>query len=302
MNIEHVKLFIRIAALENISQAGKELRLSPAVSSAHINKLEDELGVRLIHRTTRQVSLTEEGKTFLPYAHSILENIEAAQAAIGSGEVLPQGKLRITAPASFGRMHVIPLLEEFLKNYPDLDIDMHLSDTQVNLVEGGFDVAIRNAQMNDSTLVARKLASDKRVLCASPEYINSHGIPKSPYDLDKHNCVSLMGLDSWTLETPDGEYSFKTKDRLRTDNGEAARDASIQGLGITLSSTWCSYKQLQSGELVQVLKDYPLISNTALWAVYPSSRLLAPKVRVFIDFLVDKYSGVPYWDSQLNIS
>lgn len=299
MNIEHIKLFTRVASLGNISQAGKELNLSPAVSSAHINKLEEDLGVRLVHRTTRKVSLTEEGEAFLPHAQSILEDIDAARAAVGSGDLDPKGKLRVTAPASFGRMHILPLLEEFLNTYPKLDIDMHLSDSQVNLVEGGFDVAIRNAEMNDSSLIARKLASDKRVLCASAKYIDKNGMPKIPEDLQNHECVNLMGLESWSLSTPNGLTVVKTRNRLRTDNGEAARDGAVQGLGITLCSTWCCYQELRSGKLIQVLQDYPVASNTAIWAVYPSTRLLAPKVRVFIDFLVKKYSGVPYWDSNL---
>lgn len=300
MNIDHLKLFTRVASLGNISQAGKELSLSPAVSSAHINKLEDDLGTRLIHRTTRKVSLTEEGEAFLPHAIGILESIEGAKASIGVGNISPQGKLRITAPASFGRMHIIPALDEFLLKYPGLNIDMHLSDSIVDLVEGGYDVAIRDASMNDSSMIARKLAPDKRILCASPKYILEYGEPKKPEDLEKHHCVNLVGLENWTFETPKGDKVIKTNNRFRTDNGEAARDAAVQGLGVTLTSTWCSYEHLRSGKLVQVLKKYPLVSNVDLWAVYPSSRLLAPKVRVFIDYLVEYYSKNPYWDEGLN--
>ncbi len=299
MNIEHLKLFTRVAVLENISQAGKELGLSPAVSSSHINKLESDLGTRLIHRTTRKVSLSEEGEAFLPHAMGILESIEAGKASIGAGSISPKGKLRITAPASFGRMHIIPALDEFLSKYPDLDVEMHLSDSIVDLVEGGYDVAIRDASMNDSSMIARKLASDNRVICASQEYISKFGRPEKPEDLKKHRCVNLMGLESWIFETPKGQKTIKTNNRFRTDNGEAARDAAIQGLGITLTSTWCSYEQLKSGELQQVLSDYPLVSNVDLWAVYPSSRLLAPKVRVFIDYLVECFSETPYWDKNL---
>ena len=296
MNIEHLKLFTRIASLGNISQAGKELGLSPAVSSSHINKLEEDLGTRLLHRTTRKVSLTEEGQAFLPHALGILENIEVAKAAVGGGDVQPKGKLRITAPASFGRMHLVPVIDKFLCQYPDLDVDLHLSDNIVDLVEGGFDIAIRDAAMDDSSMIARKLSPDKRILCAAPKYLKEAGTPKKPEDLEKHRCVNLMGLESWTLKTPKGSKTIKTKNRLRTDNGEAARDAAIQGLGITMLATWCCYEQLKSGELVQVLKKYPLVTNVALWAVYPSSRLLAPKVRVFIDYLVEHFSDKPYWD------
>lgn len=296
MNIEHLRLFVRIASTHNISLAGKELGLSPAVSSSHINKLEDGLGIRLLHRTTRKVSLTEEGQAFLPHAQDVLDSIETAQASLGVGSVSPQGKLRVAASASFGRMHLLPALNGFLKRYPELMVDLHLSDSVVDMVEGGFDIAIRDAKLNDSTLIARKLSPVTRMLCASPSYLTEYGEPQSPDDLLNHNCINLIGIDTWVLNTPTGPKSIKTKNRLRTDNGEAARDAATQGLGITLCSSWCCYQQLERGELVQILKDYPLVSETAIWAVYPSSRLLAPKVRLFIDYLSENFGDSPYWD------
>lgn len=296
MNIEHLRLFVRIASTHNISLAGKELGLSPAVSSSHINKLEDGLGIRLLHRTTRKVSLTEEGQAFLPHVQDVLDSIETAQASLGVGSVSPQGKLRVAASASFGRMHLLPALNGFLKRYPELMVDLHLSDSVVDMVEGGFDIAIRDAKLNDSTLIARKLSPVTRMLCASPSYLTEYGEPQSPDDLLNHNCINLIGIDTWVLNTPTGPKSIKTKNRLRTDNGEAARDAATQGLGITLCSSWCCYQQLERGELVQILKDYPLVSETAIWAVYPSSRLLAPKVRLFIDYLSENFGDSPYWD------
>ena len=300
MNLEHVKLFVRIAALNNISLAGKELGLSPAVSSAHMNKLEKDLGVRLIHRTTRRVSLTEEGKAFLPHASDLLDSVETARAAIGSGTINPQGKLRVAVSASFGRLHLIPALGRFLQQYPELRVDLYLSDSVMDMVEGGFDIAIRDAELHDSTLVARKLAPVSRILCASPAYLAKFGEPKTPEDLANHQCVNLIGLETWTFDTPAGLTSIKTHNRVRTDNGESARDAAVNGLGVTLSSTWCCYQQIQQGDLVQVLKGYPLVSNTTIWAVYPSSRLVAPKVRVFIDYFADFFGDTPYWDKILD--
>lgn len=301
MNIEHLKLFVRVAALHNISLAGKEIGLSAAVSSAHINKLESDLGVRLLHRTTRRVSLTEEGEALLPHATDLIERIESARASVGSGNVAPQGKLRVTAPASFGRLHLIPALDQFLAQYPKLSVDMHLSDSVMDMVEGGFDIAIRDAAMQDSTFIARKLAPATRIVCASPDYLVRRGEPQSPDDLLNHDCISLMGLESWAFNTPNGATSIKTNNRLRTDNGEAARDAAVAGLGLTVSSTWCCHQQLRNGELVQVMQHYPLISNTAIWAVYPSSRLLAPKVRAFIDYYADCFGDSPYWEEILNL-
>jgi DNA-binding transcriptional LysR family regulator len=296
MNIDHLKLFVRIATTHNISMAGQELNLSAAVASSYINKLEDKLGIRLLHRTTRKVSLTEEGKAFLPHAEDVLSSVEAARVSVGVGNTSPSGTLRITAPASFGRMHIVPGLKGFLASYPDLTVDLRLTDTIVDMVEGGFDIAIRNSELKDSTLIARKLATDRRIVCASPDYIEKYGEPASPRELSSHSCLHLAGLDNWVFDTADGQISIKASGRFRTDHGEALRDACIDGMGITVNSIWSIHKHLQRGELVQVLKDYPLVSDTAIWAVYPSSRLLAPKVRAFIDYFGEHYGNPPYWD------
>ncbi|MCW8093095.1 LysR family transcriptional regulator [Alteromonas sp. ASW11-130] len=299
MNIEHLRLFLRIAALHNISQAGAEMGLSPALASAHINKLEENLGVRLIHRTTRKVSLTEEGQVFLLHAEDVLASVEAAKASIGAGNTSPTGTLRVAAPASFGRMHLLPGLVEFMQQYPNLKVDLKLSDSIVDLVEGGFDVAIRNAELKDSSLIARKLTHDNRIVCASPDYISLNGAPEKPIDLKKHNCITLLNLDNWVFSKGSDIFNIKVSGSFRTDNGEAIRDACSQGLGVTINSTWSCYQQLVSGQLQQLLSDYSLASQTAIWAVYPSSRQLAPKVRCFIDFFTKYFEGTPYWDRAL---
>ena len=300
MNFEHIRLFVRLASTRNISEAGRELGLSPAVASAHIGKLEKALDTRLVHRTTRKVALTEEGQAFLPYAEGVLESIDAARAAVGAGNLSPQGTLRITAPASFGRMHLVPYLGGFLTQNPGVTVDVRLSDSIVDMVEGGFDIAVRNAELMDSTLVARKLAKDRRIVCASPEYIAKHGEPKSPIELKNHDCIHLLGLENWVFDTPQGHVNVKARGRIRTDNGEAMRDACVDGLGIAINSTWSAYRHLQRGELVEILTDYPLVSDTAIWAVYPNSRLLAPKVRAFIDYFHQRFEETPYWDNHLN--
>ncbi|WP_028109095.1 LysR family transcriptional regulator [Ferrimonas futtsuensis] len=297
MNIEYLRLFVRVASTHNISQAGNELGLSPAVASAHISKLEASLGVRLVHRTTRKVSLTEEGEAFLPHAEEVLSTVDAARASVGAGKASPSGTLRVTAPASFGRMHMMPALKGFMAQYPELSIDLRLTDSIVDLVEGGFDIAIRNALLKDSSLIARQLAPDRRVLCASPQYLEQHGEPSHPEELRNHNCVNLTGLENWVFDAPEGQVSIKAKGNLRTDHGEAVRDACANGMGIALCATWIAYEHLKRGELVEILKEYPLVSDTAIWAVYPSSRLLAPKVRAFIDYFAQYYGMPPYWDA-----
>ena len=183
------------------------------MASAHINKLEENLGVRLIHRTTRKVSLTDEGKLFLPHAEEVLSSIEIAQAAVGVGSQTPQGTLRVTAPASFGRLHLVPAMEEFLASYPQLNVDFRFSDSILDLIEGGFDVAIRDAVLKDSNLHARKLADDKRIIVASPDYIKKYGAPKTPQDIPQHAAVNLMGLETWEFDTPQGVVSIKPKTR-----------------------------------------------------------------------------------------
>lgn len=300
MNVEHLKLFVRLASSQSISMAGQELGLSPAVASSHINKLEESLGVRLVHRTTRKVSITAEGRAFLPYAEEVLASVEAAKCAVGVGHSNPTGTLRVTAPASFGRMHLIPAMNGFMQRYPELNIEFRFSDSIIDMVEGGFDVAIRAAELKDSSLVARKLAPDRRIVVASPAYLNQFGAPEKPQDLVNHQCINLIGLDNWTFKTDEGVVSVKTSGRLRCDNGDAMRDATTGGLGISINSIWSVYKQLKSGELVEILQDYPLAMEASIWAVYPSSRLIALKVRAFIDYFSEYYGQPAYWENELN--
>ncbi|CAM3095386.1 MULTISPECIES: LysR family transcriptional regulator [Vibrio] len=300
MNVEHLKLFVRLASSQSISMAGQELGLSPAVASSHINKLEESLGVRLVHRTTRKVSITAEGRAFLPYAEEVLASVEAAKGAVGVGHSNPTGTLRVTAPASFGRMHLIPAMNGFMQRYPELNIEFRFSDSIIDMVEGGFDVAIRAAELKDSSLVARKLAPDRRIVVASPAYLNQFGAPEKPQDLVNHQCINLIGLDNWTFKTDEGVISVKTSGRLRCDNGDAMRDATTGGLGISINSIWSVYKQLKSGELVEILQDYPLAMEASIWAVYPSSRLIALKVRAFIDYFSEYYGQPAYWENELN--
>ncbi len=296
MNVQHLKLFVRVAALHNISQAGSELGLSAAVASAQLNKLEQSLGVRLLHRSTRRVALTDEGKAFLPHAEDVLASVEAAQEVIGGAGSEPAGTLRIAASASFGRMHLIPALAAFNLRYPKINVDLRLSDTIVDLIEGGFDMAIRIAALPDSTLVARKLATDKRILFASPDYLARHGTPQSLEQLKEHNCITLAGLDLWAFDSSEGIKTVKVQGSLRIDNGEAVRDACVAGMGLAISSTWCAYHHVLRGELVPILTAFPLQERTAIWSVRPNARMMPHRVRVFIDFLEERFGSPPYWD------
>jgi DNA-binding transcriptional LysR family regulator len=300
MDIGDLTLFVRIAQLASISAAARDLGITPAAASARLASFEGLLGARLLHRTTRQATLTEDGRAFLPHAEHLIDAAAAARAALGREQISPRGTLRIAAPSSFARMHIVPGLPDFMRRYPDLRPDMRVSDSLVDLVEGAFDVAVRYADLSDSSFVARRIAPDRRVLVASPDYLNRHGHPGAPDDLDAHACLVVGTLDLWTFEGPNGEKIAKRMTpALRINDGGAVCDAARAGLGIALMATWCAADELRAGALVPVLPAYPLVSTQTLWALYPSSRELAPKVRVFIDWLVARFGPEPYWDRGL---
>ena len=199
-------------------------------------------------------------------------------------------------PSSLGRQHVSPLIPAFLRQYPGVSVDLRLTDQVVDLVDEGIDLAIRIGALKDSTLVARKLATNRRVLCASPAYLEAHGTPRHPADLVHHECVILSDQRDWGFVTPTGVINVRVSGRLASDNGEVIRDALAAGFGIGLKSTWSVAPLLASGELVTVLDDYPLAQTVAIWAVYPSRAFVPPKTLAFIDFLAAQFGEPPYWD------
>jgi DNA-binding transcriptional LysR family regulator len=300
VDFNDLKLFVRIARLGSISAAARDLGLTPAGASARLAAFERRLGARLLHRTTRQATPTVDGLAFLPHAEHVLDAAEAARAALGREQAAPRGTLRIAAPASFARMHIVPGLPDFCGRYPDLVLDLRLSDSVVDLVEGAFDVAVRYAELGDSSFIARRLAPDRRVLVASPEYLSRRGRPRTPDDLAEHACLVVGTLDLWTFLGEDRQPIVrKVSPVLRINDGEAVREAACAGLGIGWMATWCAADELRSGALVPALAEYSLVSSQTLWALYPSSRELAPKVRAFIDWMVDRIGPDPYWDRGL---
>ena len=296
LDLLDVALFVRAAALANVSSAGREFGLSAAAASARLAGLERTLGARLLHRTTRRISVTQEGEVFAQHARQLLDAAEAARASVGRALAEPHGRLRVTMPSSLGRQHVSPLIPAFLRQYPGVSVDLRLTDQVVDLVDAGIDLAIRIGALKDSTLVARKLASNRRVLCASPAYLEAHGTPRHPADLAQHECVILADQRDWGFVTPTGVIDVRVSGRLVTDNGEVIRDALAAGFGIGLKSTWSVAPLLHSGELVTVLDDYPLAETVAIWAVYPSRVFVPPKTLAFVDFLAAQFGEPPYWD------
>lgn len=302
LDLTDVALFARVCATRNLSKAGREFGLSPAASSARLAGLERELGARLLHRTTRKIALTQDGETFLAHAMALLDAAEQAVSAVGSARAAPQGLLRVAASVSFGRQYIVPALAAFLELHPGIRLDLRLSDRMIDLAADGIDVAIRIGPLRDSALVARTLAPSRLIVCASPAYLARHGAPATPLDLARHQCLVLDSMNPWLFRAPDGGIaSVRVSGRLHSDNGEALRDAAIDGLGIALQSTWATTEQLRSGALVALLPDYPVAVESVVSAQYLNRHFLPPKTQAFIDFFAERFGPQPFWDQGLPI-
>jgi len=296
-----MSVFSKVVQAGSLSAAARELGVSPAVVSRTLAGLEAGLGVRLVNRTTRSLHLTDEGASYYETCLRILADIDEADAAVSSRRVEPQGVLKVALPASFGHKHIAPLVPRFAERYPKVELALSLSDRSVSLVEEGFDLAIRIAELKDSSLAARKLAPNRRVVCASPAYLRQHGEPKSPQDLATHNCLIAtweQGMAmTWEYKTPVGKRgSVRVTGRYACDNWEVLREWAVAGLGVALKSTWDVRKHLEDGSLVPLMPGYDFSSDVGIYAVYPHRRHLPAKTRVFIDFLAESFGPEPYWD------
>ncbi|MCJ8168080.1 LysR family transcriptional regulator [Atopomonas sediminilitoris] len=300
MDTDAIRLFVIAADLLNISAAGRQLDLAPAVASARLAKLEQQVGADLLHRSTRKVSLSMEGAEFLPFAREILAQQDAALAALGHASKEVSGTLRFSASSTFAQRYIAPILPEFLQRFPAVNLELRLSDTLVDLIEGGFDLALRNYAIEDSSLRARKLADDQRILCAAPAYLAQHGVPKTPEELSQHQLLVFHGSGARTLRANDERPSSSfpppgAKKRVVCDDGASMRIATQAGVGISMNSCWSVQEELDRGSLVRVLPDYEIEDQSAIWLVYPKSNVLTAKVRVFIDFLLEKIGSSPSW-------
>jgi DNA-binding transcriptional LysR family regulator len=293
MDISSLRLFLRIADLGSVSAAARDQSLSPATASARLGKLEEIVGFRLFNRTTRAVSLSTDGAEFLPYAQQVLETLETGLGAVSGKGAAAQGLLRMTMPGSFGRLHIIPALAEFQERHPMVSLDLRLSDEVLDVVEGAYDLIIRNAPLADSTLVARKLASDHRLLVASPAYVARHGAPSTPDEIPAHRCVVLAENNKWKFKA--GNVISAPRSIVAND-GEAVRALIENGMGIGIQSLWIASEYLRDGRLVRLLPGHPLATDSDIWALYPSNRIVAPKVRAMIDFLLERFHPVPPWE------
>lgn len=300
--ISDLEIFARVARTGNMSAAGREMGLSPAVVSKRISLLEDQIGARLFQRTTRQLTLTETGEGYFKRVVDILSLVEEAHDFVSRRNTKPSGLLKITAPTSFSRLHIAPYLPKFQERYPGIELDFELTDNFSDIIRDGFDVAIRIGELQDSSLVARKIAPDTRVVCAAPSYLETFGRPESPEDLNLHNCLSAGAQDAWRLEGPDGDtHNLRVRGNIRSNSAEIIRASLLAGLGIGLRPVWDIAAELKSGELEIVLPGYRGPSNFGIYAVYPCREFMPAKVNAFIEFLSELYGSNPYWNKDVDL-
>jgi DNA-binding transcriptional LysR family regulator len=299
--LDGIAAFVRVVDSGSFSAAAHRLKISKSAVSAHVQRLEARLGIRLLNRTTRRLSVTEAGAAYYRHCARILAEAEAAEQAASALQREPRGTLRISAPDSFGSMHVAPAVAAFLKRYPELAVDLTLSPAHVNLVDAGLDLAIRIGVPEDSALVVRKLAPSRLVVCATPAYLKARGKPREPGHLAKHNCLCNSVLpwgDEWRLAGKRGEVRVAVGGSFRSNNAEILRAAALDGIGIALLPTWAVAELLRAGALRRVLDAWEPPSST-IYAVYPGNRLMSMKVRAFVDHLARCFGRTPYWDGGL---
>ena len=293
-----MEIFVEVVRQEGFTAAARELNVSKSHVSKQVDRLEEYLGVRLLHRTTRQVAPTEEGELFFERAQRILTDIEDAERAVSRLQSSPTGTLRITAPMTFGLLYLNGILCDFLKEYPGLDADIHFTDQHVDLVGSGLDLGVRIGELKDSSLIARRLATVRMVTVASPDYLERQGLPSHPTELSEHHCLRYsyqVSGTTWQYRNDAGdEVSVKVEGRVVANNGRALAEAACAGLGVYFAPDFIVADNIRSGELTQILTALSSRPLT-LSVVYPHRRFLPRKVRLFVDFLADHFADGPDW-------
>ena len=292
--IRELDSFVAAVEAGSFVKAADALDTSKAVISKHMLGLEQRLGVRLLNRTTRRQSLTDAGRSYFERAKQILESLEDADATVASSALRPTGTLRITAPLTFGLLYLAPLWGGFMSRYPEVKLDITLSDRVVDLIDEGLDVAVRIARLPDSSLVSRKLASARMVMCASPAYLRKRGAPKTLAEVARHPVLAYTYLstgDTWKFERKNVAHQVTTNPIMRSNNGDTCRAAALAGRGIILQPSFMIAADLERGDLVEVLPEYKGV-ELGVYAVYPSRKLLSAKVRVLVDFLAEKITNM----------
>jgi DNA-binding transcriptional LysR family regulator len=298
-----LEVFTQVAAAGSLSAAGRAMGLSQTMVTKHLAALEARLGAKLFHRTTRRLSLTDAGRSYLESCERILGEIEAADAAVAADRLEPRGLLRLNVPLVFGVRQIASRLAAFARGHPQVTVELGLNDRQVDLAEEGWDLAIRIGTLRDSSLMARRLAPCRIIVCASPGYLSTHGTPRTVADLANHNCLGYTlaqaGANRWLMGRR-SEISVPISGNLRANNGDALLAAAIAGQGIAQQPTFIVADALRSGELVRLTLDHPPTEQLAVHAVYLPDRHPPAKVRAFIDFLAEQFAPEPPWDRGIN--
>jgi DNA-binding transcriptional LysR family regulator len=293
---QEMRAFVAVVDAGSFVRAAEALSLSKTAVSRLVGELEARLGTRLLHRTTRKLSLTQEGEVFQERCRRLLEGVAEAEAELTAhaGEAI--GQVRVNVPTTFGLLHLAPLWPAFMAQHPKVVLEVTLADRLVDLVDEGYDLAVRIARLQASSLVSRQLTSTRMILCASPEYLRVHGVPGHPSEISRHSVIAYTLLsmgEQWEFQGPQGAVSVKVQPRMRTNSGDTCCAAALQHQGIVLQPSFMVGERLRSGALVEVLPAYRSI-ELGVYVVYPSRKHLTPKVRALIDFLVDAFR-VPAW-------
>ena len=297
-----MQVFVRVATLGSFSAAARALHLSQTMVTKHVAALEDRLGVKLLHRSTRRLVLTEGGRSYLAACERILAEIEEAEASASLDRIEPRGTLRLNVPLTFGLRQIVPALTAFSRLHPAVAVDLGLADRYVDLIEEGWDLAVRIGRLKDSGLVARRLAPCRTIVCAAPSYLEAHGAPRSPEDLSGHNCLgytlpSAIGAGRWAFGAG-GDVVVPVEGNLRANNGDALLAAALAGQGLIYQPTFIVGDSLRDGSLLRVLSGYPTL-ELGVHAVLPSGRQAPAKVRAFVEFLARRFAPHPEWDRGL---
>ena len=296
---EEMRTFIRVVEAGSLSAAADRLGIAKSAVSRRLSDLETRLGVQLLNRTTRRLNLTDSGSLFYQRCQRILADLDETEHFVSSEHTRLRGTIRIAAPLSFGIQHLSPLLDDFLKEHPELSLDLDLNDRTVNLMDEGVDLGIRIGKLQDSSMMARKLAQAKQIFCASPEYLDRYGEPQTPEDLKSHFGLSYSNVSEgqlWQFTNGEGRaYSVHVPFRMRANNGDVLLKAALDGLGVVATVSFICYREIEQGLLRQILRDYKT-EEVGIYAIYPSQRHLPGRVRLLIDFLAERFGDEPYWD------
>lgn len=298
------EVFVAVVGKGGFARAADALGTSPANVTRYVAELEAHLGTRLLNRTSRRLSVTESGQALFDRGRAILDEVAELEALARASAVQPRGRLRINVPVSFGIRHLAPLWPRFMAMYPAVELDVSLNDRVVDIVEEGFDLAIRISRGGSQSHVARRLATSRNIVCAAPAYLARHGHPAVPADLAVHGCIiytQAAMAEEWRLTTDDGtEHAVRVNGVMLTNNGDTAREAALHGVGVTWQPTFLVGDDLRAGRLVPLLPGFRLPDINVL-ALYPSRRHLNVKVRVMVDFLARAFQGMPPWDQDVQI-